>query len=154
VETSKKKTFFVQPKSNVEEIKPDNEFDKEGESKTSLGELWTINAKTKTKTKAEPNLGEASHSNQKWHPVTIMSFSNKFGGCLFCTALANQCCMGNSIITDDIANALGCEITRAKEATTYSTAGGDFVSQYKISIKDAMLPCMLTTQTQCYTKGG
>ncbi len=76
-----------------------------------------------------------------------MSFSDKFGGRLVCTALTDQCCTGNSIITDDLANALGCEITKAKETTTYSTAGGDFVSQYEISIKDTMLPCMSTTRT-------
>ena len=76
-----------------------------------------------------------------------MSFSDKFGGRLVCTALTDQCCTGNSIITDDLANALGCEITKAKETTTYSTAGGDFVSQYEISIKDAMLPYMSTTRT-------
>ena len=76
-----------------------------------------------------------------------MSFSDKFGGRLVCTALTDQCCTGNGIITDDLANALGCEITKAKETTTYSTAGGDFVSRYEISIKDAMLPCMSTTRT-------
>ena len=48
----------------MEEIEPDNEFDKEDESKTSL-------------------LGEALHSNQKLYPVTmlypvtIMSISDK-----------------------------------------------------------------------------
>jgi hypothetical protein len=129
----------------VEEIEPDNESNKEDESKTSLGELWAIDAKTKTKTGLK--LEEASHFNQQLHPVTIVSFPDKFGGHLVCTALNDQCCTGNGIITDNLANALRCEITKAKETTTYSTAGGDFISQYKISIKDAMLPCMLTTRT-------
>jgi hypothetical protein len=141
LETSEKKTSFVQFKTNVEEIEPDNESDKEDERKTSLGELWAFDAKTKT----GPKLEEASHFIQQFHPVTIMSFSDKFGGRLVCTALTDQCCTGNGIITDDFANALRCEITKAQEMTTYSRAGGDFVSQYEISIKDAMLPCMSTT---------
>ncbi len=146
METSKKKTSFVQFKSNVEEIEPDNESDNKDENKTSLGELWAIDAKTKTKT--GPKLEEASHFIQQFHPVIIMSFSDKFGGRLVCTAITDQqCCTGNGIITDDLASALRCEITKAKETTTYSTAGGDFVSQYEISIKDTMLPCMSTTRT-------
>ena len=88
LETSKKKTSFVQFKSNVEEIEPDNESDNKDENKTSLGELWAIDAKTKTKT--GPKLEEASHSNQKLYPVTIMSFSDKFGGRFVCTAITDQ----------------------------------------------------------------
>jgi hypothetical protein len=58
METSeKKKMSFVRFKSNVEEIEPDNESDKEDESKTSLGELWAIDAKTKIK--IESNLEKA-----------------------------------------------------------------------------------------------
>jgi hypothetical protein len=135
---------LVSFKPEVEEIESGNE-DAESKSKTSLGELWAIDAKTKTKT--GPKLGEASYSNQKLHPATIMSFSDKFGGRLVCTALTDQCCTGKGLIAHHLANALGCEITKAKETTTYSTAGGDFVSQYEISIKDAMLPCMLIKRT-------
>jgi hypothetical protein len=53
----------------VEEIESDNE-DTESKNKTSLGELWAIDAKTKIKIKSREDL----HSNQKLHPTTIMSF--------------------------------------------------------------------------------
>ena len=130
------KTSFVRFKPEVEEI----ESSDEDESKTSLGELWAIDAKTKIK--IESNLEEDSHlhSNQL-HPITIMSFPDTSGGRLVCTALADQCCTRKRLIAHDLADALGCGITESAETTIYKTAGGNFESRSEISIPDAMLPC-------------
>jgi hypothetical protein len=59
-----KKTSFVRFKPEVEEI-ASRDKDAESESKTSLGEFWAINAKTKIKIKLNPE--EDSHSKCPFH---------------------------------------------------------------------------------------
>ena len=113
MESTKKKTSFVRFKAEVEEIESSDK-DAESESKTSLGELWAIDAKTKIK--VESNLEEDLLSNQL-HPITILSFPDTSGGRLVSTALADQCCTGKGLIAHDLADALGCGITESAETT-------------------------------------
>jgi hypothetical protein len=54
----------------VEEIESDDK-DAENDSKTSLRQVWAIDAKTKIKSE------EDSNSNPKLHPITIMSFPDR-----------------------------------------------------------------------------
>jgi hypothetical protein len=43
--------------------------------------------------------------------------------------------------------ALECKIEKATKTQSYKTAAGEFESQHKISIKEAMLPCISTQRT-------
>jgi hypothetical protein len=77
---------------------------------------------------------------KKLHPITIMSVSDKLK-----KSLIDQCCTGHK--PNDLAEALGCKFEKATKTQSYKTAAGEFQSQHKISIKEAMLPCISTQRT-------
>ena len=110
----------------------DQSKDEESSRHFSLGELWDLEFKTKINLDIESNVGVE----KKLHPITIMSVSDKLTKSrLVCTALIDQCCTRHGLITNDLAEALGCKFKKATRTQSYKTAAGEFESQHKTSIK-------------------
>ena len=127
-----KKTSFVQFKEDIQEIQSDDESVESG--KRSLAELWDISQALKT-------------DDDELHPVTVITLTDKNGERLAASILIDYCCTGNGIITWDLSDALGFEMTEVANPQKYKTAGGDFESKYEINVKDAILPCLSTNRT-------
>ena len=134
IQSTQKKNFIQFKEEVKEEI--DQSKDEESSRHSSLGELWDLEFKTKINLDVESNLGVE----KKLHPITIMSVSDKLK-----KSLIDQCCTGHKL--NDLAEALGCKFEKATKTQSYKTAAGEFQSQHKIIIKEAMLPCISTQRT-------
>jgi hypothetical protein len=123
----KENKSFVRFKKDEKETDSDDES-VESNDRKSLGELWEISKTFKT-------------DDEELHPVTVI------GERLAASILVDQCCTGNGIISWDLAEALGFEMTEVPEPQKYKTTGGEFESRFEISVQDAILSCLSTNHT-------
>ena len=82
----------------------------------------------------------------KLHPIIILTLLDRNQQRIACTTLLDQCCTDNGIISWELVKTLDLPAYNSTPKA-FITAAGTFTSDKIVKLTNAMLPCLLTSET-------